>query len=131
MNKKYALIKLKNQLKTICKDTSFDNAKDYNDIRNACQDFEFTFGDDLSLCNFIDEQEVVTEDEVLQNFIPEKTDLASLRCFINTTYDDTIYRIDGYGNLDNVTTDFLSNMCDDLTTMIDKELKSLDADEEL
>lgn len=131
MNKIYALKKLKNQLNTICND-DYDNATEYNSIRNVCSEFEENYGDDLSLCSYIDEQEVITEDEVVEDLLPQNSDdLARLRCFINTTYDDSIYRIDGYGNLDNVTPDFLSDLCYDLTKMINKEIKSLDQDEEL
>lgn len=131
MNRLYALKKVKNQLKNICND-NYDNATEYNSIRNICSEFEDNFGYDLHLCDYIDEQEVITEDDVIEDLLSQNNDsLTRLRCFINSTYDDCIYRIDGYGNLDNVTPDFLSNLCYDLTEIINKEIKSLDQDDEL
>ena len=84
------------------------------------------------MCDYVQEQDIVTEDEVVGNLLPQNDDdLARLRCFINTTYDDSIYRIDGYGNLDNVSHNTISDLCDELITMVDREIKELDEDEEM
>ena len=131
MNRLYALKNLKKQLEEISQEESYDVQSDYNNIWNACAEYDNCFND-LYLCDYVQEQDIVTEDEVVENLLPQNDDdLARLRCFINTTYDDSIYRIDGYGNLDNVSRITISDLCDELITMVDREIKELDEDEEM
>lgn len=131
MNRLYALKKVKDKLEKISQEESYDVQSDYNNIWNACAEYDNYFSD-LYLCDYVQEQDIVTEDEVVENLLPQNDDdLTRLRCFINTTYDDNIYRIDGYGNLDNVSHNTISDLCDELITMVDREIKELDEDEEM
>ena len=51
------------------------------------------------MMNFVDE-------EIMEYLIKENsTSLSRLRCFIGDTYDNNIYKLDGYGNLENVSND--------------------------
>lgn len=100
-------------LNTIKENITYASEEDYKKIYNACSN-------DDAILVYLDEQNYVTsEDE--DRVISENSDsIDRLRYFIGDTYSAEIYRLDGYGNLENVTGDNLQDLCDDLV----KELKS-------
>lgn len=64
----------------------------------------------------------VTED-LLEYIVKENaTDLSRLRCFINNTYEDNIYMLDGYGNLRNVDNGDFENLIDDIVSYLQNEV---------
>lgn len=76
-------------------------SENYSNIWNACADFDNGHRG-VYLTDRIQELDFVTED-VLEYIVKKNaTELSRLRCFINDTYEDDIYRLDGYGNLANV-----------------------------
>ena len=107
---KRQIIKSLNEIK---ENITYASEEDYKKIYNACSN-------DDDILDYLDEQNYVTsEDE--DRVISENSDsIDRLRYFIGDTYSAEIYRLDGYGNLENVTGDDLQGLCDDLV----KELKS-------
>ena len=68
----------------------------------------------------------MNEDEISEIFIPQNSDsLARLRCFIGDTYSSDLYKIDGYGNLQNIDKSDLECLCDELIGMLRTNLKEL------
>ena len=107
---KRQIIKSLNEIK---ENITYASEEDYKKIYNACSN-------DDDILDYLYEQNYVTsEDE--DRVISENSDsIDRLRYFIGDTYSAEIYRLDGYGNLENVTGDDLQGLCDDLV----KELKS-------
>lgn len=103
---------LTDSLNEIKENITYASEEDYKKIYNVCSN------DDI--LDYLDEKNYVTsEDE--DRVISENSDsIDRLRYFIGDTYSAEIYRLDGYGNLENVTGDDLQGLCDDLV----KELKS-------
>lgn len=86
-------------------------SENYSNIWNACADFDNGHRG-FYLTDRIQEQDFVTED-VLEYIVKKNaTELSRLRCFINDTYEDDIYRLDGYGNLANVNDDDFEDLLD-------------------
>lgn len=101
------------KLNDIKEHLGYDMEENYGDIWNACADFDNSHSYSY-LTDTITGYDFVTED-VLEYIVKENaTDLSRLRCFINNTYDDDIYMLDGYGNLRNVDNDDFKSLIDDL-----------------
>lgn len=131
MSKLAALRKVRKELTNIKKNFTYDKLADYNKIYNACVEYDNNYSD-LYLCDYISDQNFETDDFVSEFLIPQNSDsLARLRCFINSTYDDNLYKIDGYGNLDNVESGDLEDLCDELLKMVNESLEELEGDTEL
>ena len=83
-----------------------DTEKNYCDLVNIAIDYDNEAQDELylydtiqELCNFVDE-------DIMDYLIKENsTSLTRLRYFIGNTSDAVIYKLDSYGNLENVTDD--------------------------
>ncbi len=119
MSKLHALRQVKRELNDIKERSYYEYDRKYSDIYNACVDLDNNYND-IYLCDYIQEQNFVNEDEVEEFLIRENSDsLARLRCFMGDTYDDTLYRINGYGNLENVDNDDLNCLCDELIEQIE------------
>lgn len=67
------------------------------------------------------------EDDDLDYFLEKeaKDGVDRLRCFINDTYSDDMYRLDGYGNLANITIGDFENLIDDLIYQIEQDIEDL------
>ena len=64
------------------------------------------------------------DDEILTYLIKENSDSVSrLRCFINDTNDDNIYKLDGYGNLENVNINDFEFCIDEAITKLKESLE--------
>ena len=109
------------QLKILKADLSYDMEKNYCDIWNACADYDNNHSGSY-ITDKINEYDFVTED-LLEYIVKENaTDLSRLRCFINNTYDDNIYMLDGYGNLKNVDISDFENLIDDIVSDLQNEV---------
>ena len=109
------LLELKNDL-------SYDQSGNYSKIWNACADYDNNHRG-VYLTDRIIEKDFVTE-ELLEYIVKENaTDLSRLRYFIGDTYDDDIYRLDGYGNLANVDTDDFEDLIDELTEYLADDIR--------
>ena len=80
----------------------WDMEENYANLWNACADYDNNHRGSY-LTDRIQEYDFV-DDEVLDYILVEqsKNGLSSLRCFIGDTYNASLYRLDGYGNLANV-----------------------------
>ena len=62
------------------------------------------------------------DDEILDYLIKENSsDINRLRCFIGDTYSDTIYKVNDYGNLENVEQDDFSYVIDEMIELLESE----------
>ena len=85
---------------------SYDNEENYCDMINTMIDYDNEAQDDLYLYDTTQELVEFVDEEILEYLINQNKDsLSRLRYFINDTYDDSIYKLNGYGNLENVERD--------------------------
>lgn len=109
------------RLKYLKQDLSYDMESNYGAIWNLCSDFDNTHRDSYTT-SVIDQYDFVTED-LLEYIVKENaSDLSRLRCFINDTYDDSIYMLDGYGNLKNVEESDFENLIDDIVSDLQSDM---------
>lgn len=104
------LIELKKEtikkLEEIKKNLSYDNGENYRNMVNTMIDYDNEAQDDLYLYDTTQELIEFVDEEILEYLINQNKDsLSRLRYFINDTYDDSIYKLNGYGNLENVERD--------------------------
>ena len=96
----------------------------YEKIYKILEDF-----DDENCTDYIGElhQSDFLEDDDLDYFLKKEIEggVDRLRCFINDTYSDDMYKLDGYGNLANITQDDFENLIDDLTYQIKQDIEDL------
>lgn len=85
------------------KNTTEEN---YCTLVNTAIDYDNEAQDNLYLYDTIQELVYFVDEEIMEYLIKENsTSLCRLRYFINDTYDADIYKLDGYGNLENVSND--------------------------
>ncbi len=113
------------QIREIKENLSYDMAEDYLRIKNACIDIENEYGEPFPV-DFIEGQDFISEEDVEQR-IREDEDmyLDRIRCFIGDTYSSSIYKIDGYGNLENVTSSDIEDLCDDVIKLLNDNISEL------
>ena len=94
------------KLEEIKKNLSYDNEENYCNMVNTMIDYDNEAQDDLYLYDTTQELIEFVDYEILEYLINQNKDsLSRLRYFINDTYDDSIYKLNGYGNLENVERD--------------------------
>lgn len=101
------------------KENLWDNnaGKNYSQLWNLCADYDNDQNDNLYLTDIIQEAEFVDEyllEDYFQNVLAKDPSLARIKHFIGDTYDDEIYRFDGYGNLENVDKDDFIDVIDNV-----------------
>ncbi len=115
INDKRKIIKALNEEK---EKIDYASEEEYKKIYNLCST-------DGVLIEYLDEQNYITSDDE-DRIIAENSDsIDRLRYFIGDTYSAEIYRIDGYGNLENVTSEDLKDLCDDLIHELRREIQDL------
>ena len=91
---------------------------EYKIIYNACS------ADD-DILDYLEEQNYVTSDDEDMVISENSDSIDRLRYFIGDTYSADIYRIDGYGNLENITSEDLKDLCDDLVAQLRTQVQEL------
>lgn len=91
---------------------------EYKKIYNACS------ADD-DILDYLEEQNYVTSDDEDMAISENSDSIDRLRYFIGDTYSADIYRIDGYGNLENITSEDLKDLCDDLVAQLRTQVQEL------
>ena len=91
---------------------------EYKKIYNACS------ADD-DILDYLEEQNYVTSDDEDMVISENSDSIDRLRYFIGDTYSTDIYRIDGYGNLENITSEDLKDLCDDLVVQLRTQVQEL------
>ena len=116
------------ELKEIKNTLSYDNGENYKNMINTLIDYDNEAQDNLYLYDTIQEMYNFVDDELLTYHIENIKDsygyydLARLKIFINNTYDDGIYHLDGYGNLENVTTEDISYCIDEAIEKLEESM---------
>lgn len=91
------------KLEEIKNNLSYDNEQNYVDMINTMIDYDNEAQDNLYLYDTTLELVEFVNDDVLDYLIKENSgSLERLRYFINDTEKDNIYKLNGYGNLENV-----------------------------
>ena len=115
INDKRRIIKELNDIKETI---DCGNEDEYKKIYNACS------ADD-DILDYLEEQNYVTSDDEDMVISENSDSIDRLRYFIGDTYSADIYRIDGYGNLENVTSEDLKDLCDDLVAQLRTQVQEL------
>ena len=115
------------ELKNLKKEMPFDYEVAYNRIYNICNECECEYSEP-NLTAYLEDENFVN-DEWVTEYIKENPDITRLRYFIGDTYDASLYKLDGYGNLSNILEEDLQFLCDSLINMIDENIKELEQDE--
>lgn len=113
------------KLEEIKKNLSYDNEENYVNMVNTMIDYDNEAQDSLYLYDTTQELVEFVDDEILTYLIKENSDSVSrLRCFINDTNDDNIYKLDGYGNLENVNINDFEFCIDEAITKLKESLEA-------
>ena len=117
----FACLTFVDELQEMKHNLGYDMEENYCHIWNACAEFD-NVHDGCYTTDKITNYDFVTED-LLEYIVKENaTDLSRLRCFINNTYEDNIYMLDGYGNLRNVDNGDFENLIDDIVSDLQNEV---------
>lgn len=112
-------------LKEIKENLSYDYRKDYSQIYNACVEIDNKYQQSPYLTDYISYQDFVDEESLDYLIQQADNDIDRLRCFIGDTYSADIYKLDGYGNLQNVDYDDMATLCDDLIGIVRDNLREM------
>ena len=116
-------------LKDLKEEGLIGTERDYNRVYNLCCDIDNKYNN-YELTDYITEQDFVRNDEILDGLIKQNSDdIDRLRCFIGNTYSSDLYRIDGYGNLANVTSGDMEMLVDELIDIVKDQIKALSQSE--
>lgn len=78
----------------------------YCDLWNILADYDNEAQDNLYLCDALNEIVEFVDDEIMEYLIEAcGNDIDRLRCFIGDTHSSSLYKVDRYGNLENVNDD--------------------------
>lgn len=103
-----------------------DNESNYCDMINTMIDYDNEAQDELYLYDTCRELIEFVDEEILEGIIENelKNGIERLRYFINDTYDDTIYKINAYGNLENVSDDDFKYCIDEIIERLQDTIES-------
>lgn len=98
--------------------------ENYTNLINIAIDYDNEAQDSLYLYDTIQELVNFVDEDILQQLIEKnaKYGISRLRCFINTTYDANIYKLDGYENLENITDWDFGYCADECIKKLESEL---------
>lgn len=117
----FACLTFADELQVMKNNLGYDMEENYCHIWNACVEFD-NVHDVYYTTDKITNYDFVTED-ILEYIVKENaTDLSRLRGFINNTYADNIYMLDGCGNLRNVDADDFENLIDNIISVLQDEV---------
>ncbi len=112
------------KLKEIKENLSYDYHKNYSEIYNACVAIDNKYGD-MYMCDKFHDYGFIDEDDTQYWLEQNNNDLDRLRYFIGDTYSSDMYRLNAYGNLENIGISDFQDLCDELIDFIRDDLKSL------
>lgn len=109
-------------LKDIKDNILYASENDYKAIYNICSE-------DDEILEYLEEQNYITSNDEDRVIAENSDSIDRLRFFIGDTYSAEIYKIDGYGNLENVTGENLQDLCDDLIKELRRQIEGLKQNE--
>ncbi len=102
------------------------NEQNYCDMINAMIDYDNEDQDNLCLYDTTLEYYDFIDNELLGDYITQQLKdygVNRVRCILNNTYDDDIYYIDAYGNLNNVSDDIFKECIDNAIEMLQNAIE--------
>lgn len=116
------LEKLENEIKRI--EISYDYEDTYSKLINACVDYENRTSNYLFEYLFENYFNYESVEEIAKQEL-EKGGLERLQCFLGSTrfYNEEIFKINAYGNLENIDKEELEYLKEEIIYIIDKELE--------
>lgn len=105
-------------LKDIKDNILYASENDYKAIYNICSE-------DDEILEYLEEQNYITSNDEDRVIAENSDSIDRLRFFIGDTYSAEIYKIDGYGNLENVTGENLQDLCDDLIKELRRQIEDI------
>ena len=115
-----AKLVLTEELQELKEGLNLDMEQNYKKIYDLCFGYEYQ---DLDLIELIEDENFMT-DERVSDYIQRNPDEARLRHFFGKTYTDSIYKMNGYGNLANVNKGDFEDLINSLVEKIEEEIKS-------
>ena len=116
-------------LKDLKREGLIGTERDYNRVYNLCCEIDNKYND-YELTNFITSQNFICNDEVLDGLLKQNSDdIDRVRCFMGGTYSADLYRVDGYGNLANVTSGDMEMLVDELIDITKEQIKEVQVSE--
>lgn len=113
------------KLEEIKNNLSYDNEQNYSDMVNTMIDYDNEAQDDLYLYDTTLELVDFVNDEILEYLIKENSDsVLRLRYFLNDTNEDTIYKLNVYGNLENVDINDFEFCIDEAITKLKESMET-------
>lgn len=109
-------------LKDIKDNILYASEDDYKAIYNICSE-------DDEILEYLEEQNYITSNDEDRVIAENSDSIDRLRFFIGDTYSAEIYKLDGYGNLENVTGEDLQDLCDDLIKELRRQIEGLKQNE--
>lgn len=119
INNKRTIIR---SLKDIKDNILYASEDDYKAIYNICSE-------DDEILEYLEEQNYITSNDEDRVIAENSDSIDRLRFFIGDTYSAEIYKLDGYGNLENVTGEDLQDLCDDLIKELRRQIEGLKQNE--
>lgn len=102
------------------------NEKNYCDMINAMIDYDNEAQDNLYLYDNTLEYYDFIDNELIEDYITQQLKeygVDRVRCILNDTYDDDIYYIDAYGNLNNVSDDIFEECIDNAIKILEDAIE--------
>lgn len=115
INNKRTIIR---SLKDIKDNILYASEDDYKAIYNICSE-------DDEILEYLEEQNYITSNDEDRVIAENSDSIDRLRFFIGDTYSAEIYKLDGYGNLENVTGEDLQDLCDDLIKELRRQIEDI------
>ena len=102
-----------------------DKYETYTKIYNLLNDFDCDYGTDYAgyfreISDFLDDDDVAYWLELAC-----QDGIDRIRCFVNDTYSDSLYKLDGYNNLSNVEKGDFECAIDDVISTINSDIEDL------
>lgn len=115
------------ELEILRDNLGYDYEENYNKIEKIAINFDNDF-EDIYLADIFYDFDIVKEEEAesrLQNELKNGCGIDRVRCFINDTTADTVYKITAYGNLENVHISDFEEIIDELIWNIKHNLENI------
>ena len=114
------------ELEILRDNLGYDYEENYNEIEKITINFDNDF-EDIYLTDIFYGFDIVKEEEAesrLQNELNNGCGIDRVRCFINSTTADTVYKITAYNNLENVHISDFEEIIDELIWNIKHNLEN-------
>lgn len=93
----------------------------YNNIYKICSDYDDKYND-LNLCRTLESEDYVVDSDVEDYIRKNAEDTLAIRRYFNNTTDDDLYKLDGYGQLENITLDDIKASVDNIINVVHAEI---------